>query len=167
MPADSGDDAILNIDLEDLENVPGGLEYPAIEPGADLEEALGRKLPGPQITVICSATRRQFIVHFEAAGDQAYEAVSVAQVEGKVGAQQPGDQAQINGRFGLTKYPGCPYCGARGLAVCACGTPICEGSLQKSLLGGASMVCPACGETVTIGGPAASVHGQGGKKKGL
>jgi hypothetical protein len=168
-----GDDDIINIDLEDLEETPsapvaGGM-YPAIEAGVSREEALGIAPPGIEVTCVCSGTRRPFAVHFREAGKGRFEADRTIEQTGKALAPPDGGkQAMTAGHFGLAAYQGCPYCGSTGLVACDdCGVVMCGGGIKKGLLGGTSIVCPACGSRGTVAGEARSVRGGGtGGKKG-
>lgn len=168
MSADVGDDDdILNIDLEDLQDIPEQGLYPAIEPGSSREEALGLTPGGVEVPCACSATGRQFAVRFEQVADDQYQIAEVIERQGQAAGQIPqGPQVQIDGRFGLAGYPGCPYCGARHLAVCdQCGVAMCYEGPGKAASGKGAVTCPVCGAVGSLAGETHAVRIRGGKKK--
>jgi hypothetical protein len=53
----------------------------------------------------------------------------------------------IDGAFSFApEYPGCPYCGARGIAKCSCGKITCWNQSDKF------MTCAWCGSRSKLGG---------------
>ncbi len=168
MSADVGDDDdILNIDWEDLEDVPEEGLYPAIEPGASREQALGLSPGGVEVPCACSASGRQFAVRFEQVADDQYQIAEVIERQGQAAGQIPqGPQVQIDGRFGLTGYRGCPYCGGKRLAVCdQCGVAMCYDKTGKGTSSKGRVTCPVCGASGSLAGETHAVRIKGGKKK--
>jgi len=60
------------------------------------------------------------------------------------------DKIKITGSFdAVDKYPGCPYCGDMGFAVCSCGGFNCESGKSAPIDadGTVELTCNWCGET--------------------
>jgi len=64
------------------------------------------------------------------------------------------DSVKLTGTFEpVDKYPGCPYCGEKGLVFCNCGGINCSSGLSQEKIDGETVgviTCNWCGETGAV-----------------
>jgi hypothetical protein len=62
-------------------------------------------------------------------------------------AQHEGfDKVNISGSFeAADEYPGCPYCGEKGIAHCSCGKLNCFSGMEDNANGSGTLTCNWCG----------------------
>ncbi len=165
----AGDDDILEITWDDLRELPAGPEQ---FPSVDAAAAEVAASPGPwvDLTAVCARTRQGFQVRFQQEAPGVY---SFAGVLPKAASAQGGpggptaSLAQVNARFDLAGYPGCPHCGLPSLVQCdRCGTIMCGSAVHYDKRG-AWCVCPQCGGKGQIAtGLPVTVQGRMGGAKG-
>jgi hypothetical protein len=60
------------------------------------------------------------------------------------------DTVRINGSLDAAEgYPGCPYCGEAGFALCHCGKMNCSSGFDVNSRGESELTCNWCGATGT------------------
>jgi hypothetical protein len=168
MPTDDPDD-ILEITWDDL-NAPPPAEplFPAVD-AADAAVA-GSRLPWVEVEAVCARDRAPVLVRFQMQQPGVYTCVSAVAPPGPA-KSTPGAGAaamsQVQARFDLSAYPGCPRCGLPGLIQCdRCGSIMCGSALTQTKRG-SYVVCPHCGGKGEVSSPTAvTVSGQVGGVKG-
>ena len=165
-PATESDADVLEISLEEQPDEAAGDELPAVS-GLDALVADGTG-NWVDIAAICSRTGAGFVVRFRETEPGRYVYVGAERRPGQPGKSAiAGGTRDIKGQFGLSDYPGCPVCGAPGLAVCSgCGTVSCGASARETKQG-LVITCPHChrdGELLP-GGPGTQVRAGGDTKK--
>lgn len=165
----AGDDDILEISWDDLREVPPSPEqFPSVEAAA--AEVAASAGPWVDLTALCARTRQAFQVRFqqEAPGVYCFAGVlpKAAPVQAGPGVAAAG-LAQVNARFDLAGYPGCPQCGLPSLVQCdRCGTIMCGSAVHQDKRG-AWCLCPQCGGRGQIASDVAvTVQGRVGGAKG-
>ncbi len=128
------DDEAEDILVVELDDEPA--ELPPVEP-PDTEQALA----------MCARFRRPFLLELRRHG-KSWRIVGSRELpqQWQAGSGQASGP-RIQGAFDLSAYPGCPYCGAKGLVLCRrCGTLSCSAAdPAPNGKGEALLPCPTCG----------------------
>jgi predicted RNA-binding Zn-ribbon protein involved in translation (DUF1610 family) len=163
------DENILEITWEDLRDVPATPEqFPSVD--AALAEVAASPGPWLEVTAVCARTRQAFGVRFrqDAPGVYSFGGVFPAPLAEKGSPATAGaGLIQVNARFDLAGYPGCPHCGLPGLVQCdQCGTITCGSGVYEDKRGTWSL-CPQCGSKGQVASDVAiTVQGRVGGAKG-
>lgn len=149
---------------------PVGPELPTLEPvlpAVDAETI--REANAEQLEAVCAYCRQPYEVSALPEGKGDYEVIGAKPLPpGTPVGVPPGKGRELSGVFHLSKYGGCPHCGASGLLLCQeCGTISC-GAMDKKT--SQFLPCPVCGNKGQVvqskTGWKVAVSGKGKGKKG-
>lgn len=127
----------------------GGKRYlPADGLEAPPAEAATGDAAAEELEAACAYTRQPFVVMAIERGEGAYEVIGAQPLPPGTPVGQPAGKGRtVKGVFYLSRYSGCPHCGAGGLILCqTCGVISCGATDKKT---GEFLPCPVCGS----GGP--------------
>ena len=166
-------DDLLEITWDDLNQLPAPAAQPLeVFPAVDEAEAAVAGSPEPWVEVAaqCAAKRATFGVRFRQTAPGVYAFAATTSAPRDPGAGPGGlapGRGEVQARFDLGGYRGCPLCGQPGLAQCdRCGVIMCGTAVQQDKRG-AYCVCPACGGKGRLEtGVQVTVQGQVGGQKG-
>ena len=115
---------------------------------------------------VCARYKRPFYILLVPRAAQQYAVVGAEKARLMPSGPAGG---RIEGTFDLRSYPGCPWCGARGLVLSSrCGTLSCSAARERKGGGSELLPCPVCGWTgpVKMAQKLSAPSAKGGKGSG-
>jgi hypothetical protein len=147
-PDEKGDE-VIEIVLEDAAGEESwqpdaAQELPPVE--KEMIELAGAE----RLEAMCAYTKQPFLLLVKGGEGDGYEIIGTEPLPpGTLLGQPPGTGRVLHGKFYLSRYEGCPYCGAGGLILCqVCGVVSCGATDKKT---GQFLPCPACGHAGSVG----------------
>lgn len=108
------------------------------------------KIPEAAVALCkCTSRHKLFGMRFQKVESNLWDLTWAFEMQEKAAKNEGYDTTVIKGGVRmLDEYPGCPYCGNRGVFVCSCGKLNC---LEKNVPHGKTVRCEWCGNEGNLG----------------